>query len=249
MSDHWEFYPCQMGEERAFISYDHGLRETIDKLALPNSFRIRAELLSPTAEGMPTQDEFPVLSALEEMLAQRVAEQGGVQLGRITVGGARYFLFLVGFGEEIARDFMKEAQKSSEFPLGYVLEADPKKEAYWSELFPTAEDWQVVQDLKVLDTLQSRGDDPTIPRAIEHWAYFSTFETRESFIAWATGSGFEIVDRPEPDSPPNFGVVISAIGTPTLEEITRTTIGLLHKAQEFHGTYDGWETSVEKKSS
>jgi hypothetical protein len=29
VSDHWEFFPCQMGENVAFIFYDHGIRETI----------------------------------------------------------------------------------------------------------------------------------------------------------------------------------------------------------------------------
>ena len=39
MSDHWEFFPCQMGDDVAFIFYDHGIRDSID--AFPSSTRNR----------------------------------------------------------------------------------------------------------------------------------------------------------------------------------------------------------------
>jgi hypothetical protein len=34
MSDQWIFFPCQMGEHRAYILYDHGIRDSIDTIAV-----------------------------------------------------------------------------------------------------------------------------------------------------------------------------------------------------------------------
>jgi hypothetical protein len=51
MSDQWLFFPCQMGEQRAFIFYDHGIRDRIDSVAPPHLLKVRVAFKQPRPEA------------------------------------------------------------------------------------------------------------------------------------------------------------------------------------------------------
>jgi Family of unknown function (DUF695) len=74
MSDHWIFFPCQMGDHRAFIFYDHGIRDSINRIAPPHLLKVRAAFKQPRPDGLPTNEEFTELSALEDGLQALVQQ-------------------------------------------------------------------------------------------------------------------------------------------------------------------------------
>lgn len=246
MSDQWEFYPCQMGEHQAFIFYDHGVRDEINNLTHSSALKIRVVFRNPTDAGLPTNDEFHQLSALEDVLAAHLRELGGVYVGRVTVAGARYFHCFVSFHEDAAERVVRQISAESGYELEFVLEPDPEKKAYWAELFPTPNEWQVVSDMKVLDVLKDHGDDPSVRRRIDHWLYFPASSGRDAFTVWARENGFAIQHLTHPEeSDGDYGIQIYHDARPELPVITATTQLLLDKAEELGGSYDGWETSVE----
>ena len=246
MSEHWEFYPCQMDEHQAFIFYDHGIRDEINGLSLANALKIRVLFHSPTEAGLPTNDEFRQLSALEDLLAQHVGELGGIYIGRVTVASARYFHCFVPFTEDTAKRVLRQISGESGYELEFVLKPDPEKKTYWKELFPTPREWQAVQDMKVLDVLKDHGDDPSVTRRIDHWVYFPDPSGRGAFTSWAVENGFMIQKLNDPeDVNSDYGIQIYQDGRPELQVITATTELLWDKAEELGGRYDGWETSVE----
>jgi hypothetical protein len=199
MSDQWEFYPCEMGEQRAFIFYDHGVRTSIDAYPCTTLIKVRAAIREATPQGLPTSEEFPRISALEDQLSTAISEIGGLYVGRITVAGNRWFHFFAPLNQDDAIGLVALVGGASGYDLRVVVKEDPDRRGYWEDLFPTDQDWQVVQDLKVIESLRSQGDDHDAPRRIDHWAYFPSVDACRRFESWALERGFEVQARLDPD--------------------------------------------------
>ncbi len=246
MTDHWLYFPCRIGDDLAFIFYDHGRRETIDSLAAPNLLRVRLALQAPHENGLPTEQESGSLTAFEDAFQQVVSESGGNYVGRLTTAGTREFLAYVGDGESVWAERLRTFPSDHGYPLDVTVEADPEKRGYWDELFPSDHDWQVIQDLKVIDTLAESGDDLGLARRIDHWATFSNKAKALAFQAWAQREGFSVEGILDPDDEDEaYAVRLHHVGTPRVEDISQVTIRLADAAKEQGGEYDGWETSVE----
>ena len=91
MSDQWIFFPCQMGEHRASIFYDHGIRDSIDTVAPRRLLKVRVAFEQPRPDGMPTNEEFQSLTALEDGLQALVQQQESIYVGLVTVDAQRHF--------------------------------------------------------------------------------------------------------------------------------------------------------------
>ena len=100
MSDQWIFFPCQMGEHRASIFYDHGVRDSIDAIAPRHLLKVRVTFKHSRPDGMPTNEEFQQLTALEDDLQALVQQQESMYVGRVTVNGSRHFYIYTAGGEE-----------------------------------------------------------------------------------------------------------------------------------------------------
>ncbi len=246
MLDIWYTFPAAMGEDQAWITYNHGYAEIAEKDRREHHLRVRTAFKNPTDYGMPTNEEFPALSALDERLDGVVTDLGGVYVGRITVGGYRYFYFYVDVPKEKAVKGIDEVAKSSGYRLQYIYEHDPEKKYYWDELYPTDDDWQVIRDLKVLETLADEGDIRDRAREVTHWAYFDLESNAKHYAAWASTQNYTIVYSGKTEDGEEYMVQFTHVGTMNLGDITHHTIGANRKARELSGRYDGWETSVER---
>lgn len=244
MSDQWLFFPCQMGEDRAFVCYDHGIRSSLDSVAPANLLKVRVAFKQPRPDGMYESDEFPKLKALEDELQALVGQHDSLYVGRITVAGHRHFFVYTPDSEEAWAPRVRALGTKHGRPLAFFVQPDPQQEAYWQELFPTDDDWQVIKDLGVLEALKERGDDGSASRPINHWAYFPSPEAAEQFSQWATEKGYTLVGSRAADEELRICVKFEHTGTVQLEEITSHTIALRRKASDLGGDYDGWETPV-----
>lgn len=250
MSDHWEVFPCQMGERVAYVMYDHGIRDEIDQLALPALLKVRVTMRAPTDDGLPTGEEAESLNAIEDQLTKEIEALGGVCVGRITTDGQRFIYSYVDASEEDIRPLVGRLGNKTGHQVGYLLEDDAEKRAYWEDLFPTKHDWRVMRDIKVIDQLLSHGDTLEKEHRVDHWAYFDNPDRRQEFENWAKGEGFTVQGNSDPDGDmPQYGIQISHRCTPTLDRISHYTCLLTDKAEEHCGDYDGWETSIERPDS
>jgi roadblock/LC7 domain-containing protein len=246
MLDVWYTFPTQMGDHRAFITYNHGYAEVAEKERRDFLLKVRVEIKKPTSGGMPTNEEFPSLSAVDEKLDDSLTMKGAVYVGRITVDGHRYFHFYVDMPEKSASETIDNVSAQTSYKLQYSYTRDTAKDGYWKDLYPTSDDWQVIQDMKVLDALKKNGDMPDRPREVFHWAYFLEMKTANKFGEWAKSNHYKLISVEFTEGKKQVGVRFSHMGTMVLEDITHHTIGLNRKAKEMNGDYDGWETSVEK---
>ena len=247
MSDHWEFFPCQMGDDVAFIFYDHGIRDSID--AFPSSTRIRIELSykAPAANGLPTEQEFDAAKAIEDEITAYIERNSGAYVGRITVAGRRYYYCYVGLPAGHIEGFLEGLRQRYGYDLSVTVEEDPKKAGYWNDLYPTEDDWQMIQDSKVVEAVRGHGDPIEVPRRLDHWAYFASEADAARFAARVKSDGFESERTDPPDSySTEHSVQFFRTDLPELHGINRITFQLRAVAKECNGKYDGWETSVEK---
>ena len=245
MAEAWHTFPAQMGEHRAFLTFDNGFAEIAGTDSRKFLFKVRVAIKFPNEAGLPTNDEFPALVAVDEALDQAVTSKGGIYVGRITVNGHRHFLFYVDFDEKTADDIASEIARGTGYQLDLAFEEDPNKDGYWNDLYPTSDDWQVIRDLEVLDALGKHEDNAEIERQIQHWTYFEAAYPAERFAEWLKEVGYlihEVSRRPEG----NTKVTFSHVGMTTLEAVTKHTISINRKVKELNGEYDGWETRVEK---
>jgi Family of unknown function (DUF695)/Regulator of ribonuclease activity B len=246
MSDHWEQFPCTMANYAAFISYDHGIREELKLLPFPNFASFKVELLSPDDRGFPSGDEFAKLNEVEDFLcSQFLVETRGVQVGRVTANGRRYFHFYTCLDEFACDRLAQEAGKIHGHMVAHLHEPDLERSHYWNELYPTEDDWQVIKDIRVQEALELKGDPLQTPRPIEHWVYFATEIERVAFIE-CVKAAFEEIDLYESTDPKKsrFAAKLKHSGLPDYRSMNGTTLLLSRAARENGGEYDGWETQV-----
>ena len=246
MSDHWEFFPCRMGENKAFVFYDHGVRKRINEMDLPVCARILVPFRAPRGDGLPADDENDALTRLEDELAAEFVKLGGLYVGRISVDGARHFYAYVDATAAQVDAVAAKLTVTAGYPASATVSNDPSKSTYWHTLYPTKDDWRLIQDLKVIEKLQEEGDPLDKERRIDHLAYFDDTQGADSFKSWLEEEGFDVdwVSDPE-DEDDLFGISFSHACRPMLGEVTHHTHRLFNKAEELGGRYNGWGTTVE----
>lgn len=247
MADAWETFPAQMAEHLAYVSFNKGYAEIANKDPRTSVLQVRLGFKRPTPQGMPTNEEFPDVAHVEDLLDASVVAEGGLEVGRLTVDGHRIFYFYASFPEKKAKDIVTSIAARTSYQLQYSFQADPAKQVYWKELYPSADDWQVIGDLRVLDSLRQQGDISATRRQVSHWAYFPARGDAQQFADWANVHYYKVNAVEPTDDKKKVVVRFTHEGTMELADITGHTIAINRKARELGGNYDGWETSVERR--
>ena len=244
MSDQWEFFSCQMGEHLAFIFLDVGIDESIS--AFPDTHvRLRLDYKQPSENGLPTDNEFEVVSAIEERIDSFAAGTTEGYVGRVTTNGSRYFYAYSQRTPEQVEAFVEEIQSTYDYRLSYFVDDDADKQSYWDDLYPTGLDWRQIWDSRVIDTLRESGDSCEKPRPIDHWALFGRETDAQGFRRWAEAEGFTVVKVFEnKSSERGWNVHLQRADTPNLQMIYPITCMLVKGAKDYGGEYDGWEAPV-----
>lgn len=243
MSDKWIFFPCQMGVHRASIFYDHGIRDSIDAIAPPQLLNVQVTIKQPQPNGLPNNEEFSSLCALEDDLISLVKRNDSFYVGRVTVDGNREYYIYTHDSELAWAERLEMLAASHDYVVKLVVRQDENHDGYWKELFPTPDDWQVIKDMQVLESLEEHGDDGTASRRIDHWAYFPTPLAAAQFSTWAIEQGYTIDENYTLDDG-SFRVCFAHEGTIRLDDISSHTIKIRRMASELGGEYDGFETPV-----
>lgn len=244
--EHWEVFPRAMKDYQAFVSVDVGIAERIAEAPIALA-RLRLAYKSPSPNGLPTKEEFDPVNSVEDKITDFSKTTGDQYVGRITVAGTRVFYVYTDRDEASWRSFTSTLAAETGYDIQLSYRQDPEHRGYFDDLYPTPIDRQVISDLRVIEALESHGDDGSAPRKIEHWAYFDSEESAAEFIAWARGEGVKY-DRENSHQTEDgqYSVRLFHYGTVQLQDINHYTVALSQKAAEYGGEYDGWETMVLK---
>ncbi len=248
MTDHWEYYPCQVEDQTAFIFYDHGISETIDDLGIDTFLWLKVPLQTDNGSGLPLESEFEQLAVIDDLIEEFVEGYDGAYVGRVTAGKARFFHCYLNVSEDLVQAFVTQVNEQTGYQTEYLIEEDKNKDHYWADLYPSDEDLHVMRDLKVMEELEENGDDSSKARRIDHWVYFKTEENLNIFQEWAKEEGFSVESFGKAEEALHdhaFVLQFYITERPVIEEVSETTAKIVRKAEELDGEYDGWETSVE----
>ncbi len=239
----WHYYPDNSGEKPVFYMVNTGIFEKI-YFAPDQLLKLKVELKAPNAAGLPSQEEFDQLIRLEDQIEVFARSKGDWYVGRVSQNHYRtFYVYTTQDERSWSRQIERLAQES-----GYVMTPhflnDPEHKGYLEELYPTPDNWQVIQDILVIENLVEHGDDGSTPRDIEHLACVPSKESA-AFIEWAVSNGFTVDQRdPTADADGNVCLVLIHHGRVSVAELSPKTILLRQKSVEFGGKYDGWETEV-----
>jgi uncharacterized protein (TIGR01619 family) len=244
--EHWEFFPCSMGDDQAFIFLNVGINKSIVN-APKHLAKLRLAYKAPRPNGLPTKEEFEPVSKIEDRIENFSKAKNDWYVGRVTVSGHRIFYIYTGRTEENWNDFVTALSDESGYSIYLSYNNDPEHRGYREDLYPTPDDWQVIMDLKVIEVLKKQGDDGSAVRKIDHWIYFDDKTSAADFVKWAEKDRFtEEAKYSHTTDDGKYCVRLFHNGTIELGDITSHTIALRRKADEFGGEYDGWETPVTK---
>ncbi len=247
MSESWDFYPCQVEGEPASIFLDLGIAQIAPVKTLQHMAWFRLYMNHPREDGLSSQEEYQSLVAVEVAFeAVLKGRDDVVYVGRNTCSGTRDFFAYIespSAWEKMVSNVMASFT-AYEFETG--TREDASWETYFDFLYPSEEDRQRMENRKVLQALEDRGDSLTVAREIHHWANFETQSAADSYVAATKGESFSVVGVSAPKSSDGrYSVQVVRSDTPSHECIHEVTLLLFHMAREHGGDYDGWETSVE----
>ncbi len=199
--------------------------------------------------GFPTKEEFENLYIEEELIDSFISKKTkSLLVGTFTYQCQRLNYFYVSDTFQI-RELLDSAYKKF-FPKyePYVnIKSDAPWEAYLTFLYPNEFTREYMKNRQVVENLEKEGDKLIKPRQVDHWLYFKTVQDRNCITQFVLQNNFKIENKSyskESDYP--FGLQISRKDKVDLDRITEITLMLRKQALKCHGTYDGWETFVEK---
>jgi len=169
----------------------------------------------------------------------------GKYVGRIISDGYVTFLYYVQFTYNWS-DFIEFAlNEHTHYEISNGHSEDREWNYYKNLLYPTAKEWQLIQNHKVCDNLREQGDNLHLARAIEHKLFFQSEDKKELLIEALLTKGFKIKDELINEEGVK-GVGFYRLDKPFYHDIDTITLSLIDIAEAHGALYDGWETSVVK---
>jgi uncharacterized protein (TIGR01619 family) len=241
----WDIYTCHIDETPAIIGLDLDLRRFAPLAGKPYLLHVAVHLNAPRPDGCPDGEEFGLLGEIEDQLVVQLSSLDAHFAGRIMSDGIRDFYFYTGHYEQ-HEELVKAAM--DHFP-GYRYETGMKEdknwELYFDFLFPDSQEFQRIQNRKVLRMLKQHGDIEEKARHIDHWIFFPTEESRDLYWRRIQPNGFVVEGWPaETESDLPYGLKVSRTDRTDQESIESAVMPLWELARDMNGRYDGWETVI-----
>ena len=246
MSDdgEWEFYPCVVDHRPASIFVNLSHEHARPTSSTSTRYWLRIQLSDAAPHGMGASSEADALFPPEDAITASVVDVGLLFVGRLRSNGSWDLTFYGPAGRDDALNAI--AREADLGGRSFVTGSKPDPEwTYYREfLLPDAERRQWMQDRRVVEAFEEHGDVHSIPRRVDHWAYFRAPTWRRAFVRDASEQGFTLEGTS--DAPHNFGVQVFRTDSVELDHIHQVVMTLFKLADHHGGYYDGWEAPVEK---
>ncbi|HKW65016.1 MAG TPA: DUF695 domain-containing protein [Candidatus Acidoferrum sp.] len=246
MPEDWNFYICNVNDKLSSIFLNLGLRQQVPDKCRPNLLWVWVYLRWPREDGLSDSSEFEWLKAIEEQLTASLAERfDAVLCGRITTDGRREFYYYAARTHDHESTVNTAMNQFRDYEFDFGFQADPGWKQYLDVLYPSEESRQCMENRKVLDVLEEKGDSLKAPRDVWHWIYFHTKGDRERFRDEVLTLEYRVQsfsDKSSGNFP--FGICIVRFQSVDPAEIDDAIIELFRMAKKHCGDYDGWETQV-----
>ncbi|MDF1874812.1 DUF695 domain-containing protein [Sulfurimonas sp. SAG-AH-194-I05] len=250
MQEYWELYMKNLEGKVASIQFNAGISMDIEEIqyTYPTVAYVKVKLKDPKENGLLSEYEEPEILFMEDKLeASMIKFRIGKYVGRVISDGYVTFLYYVQYTYNW-QDFMDFAMSEN---TAYEVTNGHNEDAEWNYykklLYPTAKEWQRIQNHKVCDNLREQGDSLQVPRAIEHNVYFLNDENEEVLTQALEKEGFKIKEKITNEDGVK-GLNFYRVDKPFYHDIDTMTLALIEMSESYNAQYDGWETSVVKSA-
>jgi regulator of RNase E activity RraB len=248
MSERWDFYFTRVNDVLASVFVDLGIRSSVPLSSKRQLLWIWVYFNRPRKDGLSSAEEFPLLKEIEDALCKALTRKmSAVAVGRITTSGRREFYFYAPVSEGLDKLAARTMSQFQDYRFDCGSQHDPAWNQYLDVLYPSGENMQRIWNRGVVEALEREGDQPDVPRPVEHWIYFKTESARSSYAEKARALGFDVKENwldAQRDSERPFAIRLSRDERMHLNAIDEVTLSLWRLAKDFGGDYDGWETQV-----
>jgi hypothetical protein len=249
MAEDWDVYVSPIDDHPAVIFVDLAPAKNPPDTQRPCLLRVSIELQVQREDGLSDPDETDVLYAVEDALFDSVAKSLRARyVGRVTTQGRRDHFYYGHSAEGFSAATSEAMRGFSNYRFKCTNEQDSAWSVYSEVLFPGDIELQSIYNRRIVDRLMEGGDDLTEPRDVDHWMYFPSEENRDQFLLQVAGNGFrsECTLGEAPNDELRYGVHLTRKDRVDLETIDGLVIDLFLRTRNCGGSYDGWETSVER---
>lgn len=251
MQEYWELYMKNMEGKPASIQFNAGISMEVEDLGYtyPTVAFVKAKLKEPKENGLLSEHEEPEILFMEDKLeASMIKFRIGKYVGRVISDGYVTFLYYVQYTYNWP-DFIAFAlNEHTAYEVSNGHSEDGEWNYYKKLLYPTAKEWQLIQNHKVCDNLKAQGDQLQLARAIEHKLYFQDESQKEALIAALEAKGYKMQDELLNEEGVK-GIGFYRLDKPFYHDIDAITLDLIEITQANGAMYDGWETSVVRSST
>jgi uncharacterized protein (TIGR01619 family) len=243
MEENWEVYISEINGLPASFFLNLAAKPDGDPVLRPYVCRIDLKLVAPSEDGLHNEEESEALFRLEDKLNEAISSaHNGVFVGRVTHAGKRRLFFYIMNADGVEETVKHSLQASSDYSWSHVVEHDPDWKHFFEFLSPGDEEWQVIGNRRLLDSLERHGDINHIARRIDHWVCFPDRAAMENFKGEITALNFKIEEESFDDG--EWGLQIYRDDCVESGYINGLTLKLYRLAVECGGKYSGWETFI-----
>ena len=246
LPQNWDFFMCRIEGVPASIRTNLALIEVAPLEGLTQRLQFCIKMKNPTPEGFPSNEEYPILCAIEDAIGEKAEAAGAVLVSVIKSEGVLELWFYCDNAETLV-DICQKTLGNFE---GYLYQdfsvEDPEWEDYFGFLYPDEFSYQTMQNRKVLMQLEKNGDKMEVPREIDHFIYFKEAAQQQAFAKEAEAKGFkvrfnndEFVEDRKAEGK-EYPYMVEATREDSTLAINDIVWDLLELASPFEGNYDGW---------
>lgn len=245
----WDFYLSNVDEKMSSLFVDLGLYKVAPLEDKWNFIWVSIKMNNSRSNGLSSSAESEILQKIEnKLVAKLYSKFNSTYAGNLTSNGSKDFYFYVGDTTNFPKILSEFTLAFPDYKFEYGVKADENWSGYFDFLYPSPQQFQSIQNRRIIDQLEKNGDKLTQMRDVDHWIYFKTKRDRDQFLDKIKFDGFSIVsnDHDKKSGGLPYKLHITRIDKVDWNSVDVYVIYLWKLANEFNGVYDGWETSVKK---
>ncbi len=247
--EEWEFYFSNVNDKLGSLFVDLGLRKVAPMTDKPNVVWVSIKMNNPREDGLSSQEESELLGDIEDALVDKIiSKHNSIYVGRLTSSGDRDLYFYFGDTTLYDKTISEVMVAYPKYQFDFGSKEDKEWSGYFDFLYPTPQQYQNIQNRRVIEQLEKGGDKLTKEREVFHWIYFKSESDREKFLEKIKNDNFSIVSK---DSDKSWGEFAYRLQIKRVDKVDQNSVDdyviyLWKLANELNAEYDGWETSIEK---